>query len=284
MPLRSRVRSVVQPEIRTRKELLTYVVRVTALCGTLAVAFDVVNQLTFFIGWEAAIRSWVISAFIGCGIAAPVAFAIARAHLELYRAKLKVEELSRTDSLTGLLNRRALLEPVEGYPPELMALVIADIDRFKRVNDTHGHLTGDRVIKLVGQAMQTELGRFGRVGRIGGEEFALVSESADTDRLLKGLWDFRDRVASTDIVAGSETFRITISIGVAVRKPGDSFDTLFCEADRALYLAKAGGRNRVVSAADTETAEPPAPRDQTEEAPAEDAVDAPNLRKYRSAV
>ena len=263
-----------QPEIRSREELLTYVVRVTVLCGTLAVALDVVNQLTFFIDWETSVRSWTISAFVGCGIAAPVAFAIARAHLDLYRAKLTVEELSRTDPLTGLLNRRALLEPIEGCPPEIMALVIADIDRFKRVNDTHGHLAGDKVIKMVGQAMQAELGMFGRIGRIGGEEFALVSTSAATGRLMQSLWDFRDRIASTPIVAGSATFRITISVGVAARKEGQSFDELFAEADRALYLAKASGRNRVASAEDIDATDPPATAGETAEAE--------QRRKYRS--
>ncbi len=276
MHLRSRLRSVVQPEIRTDKELLTYVVRVSVLCVALAVILDVVNQLTFFVDWGTSLRSWVISAFVASAIAAPVAFAIARAHLELYRAKQAVEELSRTDPLTGLLNRRALLEPVEGSPPEVMALVIADIDRFKTVNDTHGHLVGDEVIKMVGRAMQAELGAFGRVGRIGGEEFALVSSSVATDKLMTGLWEFRDRIAATSIVVGSASVKVTISIGVASRKEGQDFDALFAEADRALYLAKASGRNRVVSAADLERPETPPDVDET----ASSAL----RRRFRSAI
>jgi diguanylate cyclase (GGDEF)-like protein len=256
MFLRGRLRSVAQPVIRTDRELLIYVVRVTVLCIALAVALDVVNQLTFFIDWETSFRSWMISALVAGVIAAPVAFAIARAHLELYRAKMVVEELSRIDPLTGLLNRRALFESTEGALPEVMALVIADIDRFKTVNDTHGHLAGDEVIRMVGQAMKAHLGAFGRVGRIGGEEFALVSASVATETLMRGLWDFCDRVAATPIVAGSASVKITISIGLASRREGQDFDALFAEADRALYLAKASGRNRVVSAADLEQAEP----------------------------
>jgi diguanylate cyclase (GGDEF)-like protein len=271
MPLKRRL-SFVRPAIRTDKELVAYVVRITILCGVLAVALDVINQLVFFIDWETSIRSWVISAFVATGIAAPVAFAIARAHLELYRAKLAVEELSRTDPLTGLLNRRALLGNAEEPAPQVMALVIADIDRFKTVNDTHGHMAGDEVIKMVGRAMEAELGTFGRVGRLGGEEFALVSSSAATEELMTGLWDFRDRIASTPIVVGSASVRVTISIGVASRKEGQSFAELFVDADRALYLAKASGRNRVVSAEDlqrSDSAEPEQPS-----VPAE--------RKYRS--
>jgi diguanylate cyclase (GGDEF)-like protein len=273
--IKERLLSIARPEIRNRKELRAYVVRVTVLCGALAVALDVVNQLTFFIDWETSIRSWVISAFVGSSIAAPVSFAIARAHLELYRAKLAVEKLSRTDPLTGLLNRRALLEPIEGAPPEVMALVIADIDRFKTVNDTHGHLAGDEVIKMVGHAMQEALGRYGRIGRIGGEEFALVSTSAATNDLVESLWDFRDRIASTPIVVGSASVGVTISIGVASRKNGQSLDELFAEADRALYLAKASGRNRVVSAEDIRSAESAESN--------EEAADTVERRQYRSA-
>ncbi len=258
MFLRNRLRSVAQPVIRTDRELGVYVVRVTVLCVALAVTLDVVNQLTFFIDWETSVRSWVISALVAGAIATPVAFAIARAHLQLYRAKMAVEHLSKIDPLTGLLNRRALLEPLEGHPTEVMALVIADIDRFKTVNDTHGHLAGDEVIKMVGQAMQAGLGTFGRVGRIGGEEFALVSSSAATEKLMAGLWDFCERIAATPIVVGSASVKVTISVGVASRKNGQDFDALFAEADRALYLAKAAGRNRVVSAADLEQGEPAA--------------------------
>lgn len=274
MFLRDRLRSVAQPVIRNDRELAVYVVRVTILCVALAVTLDVVNQLTFFIDWETSVRSWVISTLVAGAIATPVAFAIARAHLHLYRAKMAVEHLSKVDPLTGLLNRRALLEPIGGVPTEVMALVIADIDRFKTVNDTHGHLAGDEVIKMVGQAMQAGLGTFGRVGRIGGEEFALVSSSVATDKLMTGLWDFCDRIAATPIVVGSARVKVTISIGVASRKDGQDFDALFAEADRALYLAKAAGRNRVVSAADLERADPSA---------VEEPASAFERRQYRSA-
>jgi diguanylate cyclase (GGDEF)-like protein len=274
MPLQSRLSLFVRPRIRTDRELAGYVVRVTILCVALAVALDVINQLAFFIDWETSIRSWVISTFVAGGIAMPVAFAIARAHLELYRAKLIVDELSRTDPLTGLLNRRALLEPADGMTPKVMALVIADIDRFKTVNDTHGHMAGDEVIKMVGQAMEAELGAFGRVGRLGGEEFALVSPSTATDELMTGLWDFRDRIGATPIVVGAASVKVTISIGVASRKEGQSFSELFIEADRALYLAKASGRNRVVSSDDLQRTDVSTP-EQSNGASAE--------RKYRSA-
>jgi len=274
MPLPKRLPPIARPMIRTERELVAYVVRVVVLCAVLAVALDVLNQLTFFIDWQTSFRSWIISALVASVIAAPVALAIARTHLELYEAKLVVEELSRTDPLTGLLNRRALLGFTDGGMPEVMALVIADIDRFKAVNDSHGHLAGDEVIKMIGHAMQAELGTFGQVGRIGGEEFALVSSAGATEILIAALWDFRDRIAATPIVVGSASIRVTISIGVASRRPDQSFAELFAEADRALYLAKASGRNRVVSSDELHEPDITTPR--------EPAAEASSERKYRS--
>ena len=275
MPFRSRLHSIVRPLIRNEGELSAYVLRLTVFCTLLALGFDVVNQLTFFVSWEASFRSWLITTLVASGITASVAVAIARAHLELYRAKLAVEVLSRTDPLTGLLNRRALLESIEEMQAGFMVLAIADIDRFKSVNDTHGHLVGDEVIKMVARALETELGRFGQIGRLGGEEFGFVATNAELDELLAKLWDFRDRVATTPTIVGSAGVWITISIGVATRKAGQSYTELFAEADRALYLAKASGRNRVVSADDLPVAE---------FAAAEEQLDAAESgRKFRSA-
>ena len=237
------------PSIRSRRELLHYVTRTTLICVALAVVLDVINQMVFFIDWETSIRSWIVTVGVATTVAVPVLFLIGRAYLQLYNAKLAVDELSRTDPLTGLLNRRALLEQAEDGPFGALALVIVDIDRFKRINDVHGHLAGDSVIRTVGQAMAAELGDLGRVGRLGGEEFALVSTSNAENHLIDRLWAFRDRIAANPIVTSGASIQVTISAGVACRTDGQSFDELYAEADRALYLAKASGRNRIVSAA-----------------------------------
>lgn len=123
--------------------------------------------------------------------------------------------------------------------------MIVDIDRFKRVNDTHGHLAGDMVIRSVGQMMSAELGAFGSVARVGGEEFALLSSGVPAHELAEGLITFRERVEATSILVNGSAVKVTISAGVAVRSDGDTFDQLFSHADRALYAAKTSGRNRV---------------------------------------
>jgi diguanylate cyclase (GGDEF)-like protein len=235
--------------IENGRQLLRFVVRSALLCVVVAVGLDVVNQLVFFIDWQTAIRSWVVTVFVALVIAVPFLVAIAHANMRLYQAKQAVDELSRTDPLTGIPNRRALLEFARVPELSVMALAIVDIDRFKRVNDTHGHLVGDEVIRVVAHTMVSELGGFGHVGRLGGEEFALLSSSSAPE-LMQRLWDFRDRIAKSPIIVGSTVVRISISIGVAQRDKGQSFEGLFVEADRALYLAKAAGRNRVVSASD----------------------------------
>lgn len=236
---------IFRASITNERELYIYVASITAICVVVALAVDVANQLTFFVDWPSCFRSWTITAILVLCLAGPISRTIGKAHLELYRAKLLAEELGRTDQLTGLPNRRALMEAANAARPETLALVIVDIDRFKRVNDTHGHLAGDAVIRAVGQMMSAELGAFGQVSRVGGEEFALLSFGAPAETLAARLIGFRERVQSTPIVIGGLAVSVTISAGVAVTGDGDTFDKLFSEADRALYAAKTSGRNRV---------------------------------------
>lgn len=236
---------IIGADIRSERDLRRFVVRLMGLCVAAALAVDVINQLTFFAGWEASIRSWIISALVAMAISLPVGVAVGRAYLALFRAKEEVLELSRRDPLTGLLNRRALLESAE-QPPECVVLIIVDIDRFKPINDTHGHLVGDDAIRIVARTMQDELGDFGLVGRLGGEEFALVSPEPVSDAMMARLWRFRDHIAALPIIAGEVVVHVTISAGVAQRHPGQPLLDLYRAADRALYAAKAGGRNQIV--------------------------------------
>jgi len=239
------LRRLVRPVIVDRRDLAGYVATTAVVCVILALAFDVANQLTFFESWEVAIRSWTITVVVVLTIAIPVAFAIGRAHLELYKAKLTVEKLSRVDPLTDLPNRRAIFDIAEGAHAQTMVLVIFDIDRFKNVNDTHGHMAGDQVIRRVSQMMADALRPLGTVGRIGGEEFMLVGRDIDVDRLVASLADFREQLAATPIVLKDTAVAVTMSAGVAVRSAGVAFNDLYADADRALYRAKALGRNRI---------------------------------------
>jgi diguanylate cyclase (GGDEF)-like protein len=246
---RTSIVSVLRGTITSERELVVYVIGISLVCIAIALAVDVANQLLFFVDWATCIRSWTITTVLVLALAVPIARTIGKSHLALYRAKLLADHLGRTDQLTGLPNRRALMEAVYRTEAHVLALVIVDIDRFKRVNDTHGHLAGDAVIKAVGEIMLAELGQLGQVARVGGEEFALLSSEVSRDNLEQKLSGFRDKVSSTRIVVSGVGVRVTVSAGVALQKEGETFDQLYSAADQALYAAKHAGRNCIQFAA-----------------------------------
>jgi len=235
---------VMRPTIRNERELVQYVVLVAAFALAFALAVDVVNQLSFFENWARCLRSWSITAAVCLVIATPIAYSIGHTHLELFRAKELADNLSRIDSLTGLSNRRALIDDAESSLAEVLALAIFDVDRFKGVNDAYGHLVGDAALRTVGRMMQEELGGVGLVARIGGEEFALLTSRASLENMVERLLAFRDRLRATPILIDDITLRVTVSAGIVLRENGDGFDRLYGLADRALYEAKAAGRNQ----------------------------------------
>ncbi|MDQ1080819.1 GGDEF domain-containing protein [Pseudoroseomonas cervicalis] len=242
--MRELFRRIAAPQLRDRAGLVRYVATASCLAVLLALAVDVAQQLIFFTDWATALRSWAVTIVLAAGIAVLLLGWIGRSHLALYQAKQAVELLSRTDPLTGLANRRALLEAAERGGMALMVLVIIDIDHFKRVNDTHGHRIGDGVLQAASAIMAWELGGEGVLGRLGGEEFALLAPGEAPEALLQRLVRLRDRLAQQPVVVDGRAVSITISAGAALQ-PADSFDALYSEADRALYAAKQGGRNRI---------------------------------------
>jgi diguanylate cyclase (GGDEF)-like protein len=137
------------------------------------------------------------------------------------------------------------MEASEDSSARTMVLVIADVDRFKIVNDTYGHRVGDVVLQTVGPIMTSHLAKFGLVGRLGGEEFALISSAASVDEIVSALEELLCVIAKTAIIVPDGAVSVTMSVGVAAREPGESFERLYSEADDALYLAKRGGRNRI---------------------------------------
>lgn len=226
-------------ELRNERDLRHYVLRTTILCVSIALAADIANQFIFFSSWLTAIRSWSITIAVVVAIAVPVSRKIGKAQIALYRA-------GTTDELTGLLNRRAFLDGVDDTT--FLALIIVDVDHFKRVNDRHGHWIGDQVLRTTAAMMAQLLGAFGRVGRLGGEEFALIAYRDDHALMLRQLEAFRETVARTPIFTDTAAVSITISAGVATRHGNQTFEQLFIRADRALYEAKTLGRNRIVLA------------------------------------
>lgn len=161
-----------------------------------------------------------------------------------------------TDALTGLANRRAVWERLgsdverartSGQP---LSLAVLDIDHFKRINDTHGHPAGDAVIVTAATRMTAVLRAGDFVGRIGGEEFALVMPGTDEAAAAAVCERLRLVLAAEPVTTGADrTIPITVSTGVASLIGGESGDSLFSRADKALYAAKRAGRNQVKVAA-----------------------------------
>ena len=167
-------------------------------------------------------------------------------------------ELSRvayTDVLTGLPNRRAIVARFEEEAArasrrhERLALAVFDLDRFKEVNDAHGHASGDEVLKAAAAAFASVTRGEDILARIGGEEFLVVLASCDSiDGALQAAERMREAVARIDLAVGDGSVRITASGGVALYPDeGRDWDLLFAIADRRLYAAKGAGRNRVVA-------------------------------------
>ncbi len=166
------------------------------------------------------------------------------------------------DSLTGLKNRRGLERAVEDLlrePPGLMglALLLADIDHFKVVNDTYGHVLGDKVIRAVAHVLRSNIKGRDVAARLGGEEFAVLLPQTTLTGAAAVAEQIRGTVAQGRICRpdGNESIgQVTLSVGVAVAQPGDTLEALLERADAAMYTAKRAGRNRVSVAGDTKGA------------------------------
>lgn len=176
-----------------------------------------------------------------------------RLRIERDRARAseaQAHELARRDSLTGLRNRRGFVESVgplldraraDGLPA---ALLLVDIDRFKSINDLHGHEAGDVVLSRVGHRIGSWEGAMCTVGRIGGEEFALLTIGLEGAVLGRFAESVRTGIAACDHRDTIGEQAVTASVGVAEAHPAADFRHLFRLADEALYEAKHGGRNR----------------------------------------
>jgi diguanylate cyclase len=167
------------------------------------------------------------------------------------------QKMALSDALTDLPNRRAfdinLKEAMELARKNRQPLSIGfcDIDHFKAVNDTHGHATGDRVIRFVADALRKVVGPKIHVARHGGEEFALIFANLDAESAAELLDQARDTLAEKNLLARdtqAEIGHVSFSGGVAELRSGENSSGLLMRADNALYRAKEGGRNRVLIA------------------------------------
>ena len=170
-------------------------------------------------------------------------------HEQARLVEMKAAE-ARTDVLTGLANRRAFDDKVKACCEEFQrshrpfSLILGDIDHFKKFNDTHGHQTGDEVLRGTARVLRGSARDSDFVARYGGEEMAIVLPGTNADEAIRALERARQAVESARFRSPSCELNVTISFGVAELQPGEDEKALIRRADAALYAAKQAGRNR----------------------------------------
>jgi diguanylate cyclase (GGDEF)-like protein len=180
----------------------------------------------------------------------------ARATALAQEMTVELRQLATTDFLTGLANRRAFMAKVgdelarlQRAPDQRAAMLMLDLDHFKHINDQHGHAAGDAVLQHFAQLAAVELRKNDMAGRVGGEEFAILLPGADVVSAQAFAERLRTRLRQNALDWQGRTIAVTVSIGIAALDHNDgSPDAVLVRADQALYRAKAGGRDQVVSA------------------------------------
>ncbi len=170
---------------------------------------------------------------------------------ELLLALESQSQAAITDPLTGLYNRRAMDQHLNalwaGQITMPLSVLMLDIDDFKRINDTYGHPSGDQVIRQVAETLRRCLRAEDNAFRYGGEEFMVLLPNTPLEGAIRVAESIRGRIEALNMAHHEDGLvQCTVSLGVAARQDREDRDSLFQRADRALYQAKSGGRNRVV--------------------------------------
>ncbi|MGE8601931.1 biofilm regulation diguanylate cyclase SiaD [Bordetella trematum] len=166
-----------------------------------------------------------------------------------------LEETARRDPLTGLFNRRALMEMIRrqvqrsARTGQGFVVAMLDVDHFKSVNDRYGHDTGDRVLVELANVLLQSIRATDQCGRWGGEEFLLLLPDTSLTAAQPALDRVVEGVRALSVGVGDETLRLTVSVGMADHRLGETFSETLSRADQALYLAKHDGRDRVALSA-----------------------------------
>jgi len=177
----------------------------------------------------------------------------AQAAFVIGRLVQKLHILSSTDQLTHLANRRTLIRQLEKEDARYRrngrkyAIAIMDLDHFKRINDTYGHLAGDQVLRVVSSALTSDVRGIDVVSRYGGEEFLVLMPEIEIDDVQSVGERIRTHISELVIPFQSTFLSVTVSVGLAVPYEGDvTYESVIKRADDSLYAAKAAGRNRVI--------------------------------------
>jgi diguanylate cyclase (GGDEF)-like protein len=217
--------------------------------------FTIATAVSFLFGESARLLLYYGLPLSMVAAAVLVALGVADRLREQRVALSEAQRRAQLDPLTGVLNRSSLVERLEaaclraqarGLP---IALLFIDLDHFKSINDTHGHLAGDACLRAVVGPIQSELRQSDVIGRYGGEEFVVIMPDTDETTAVAVAERIRHAVGASRIDIGEQQIGMTVSIGVAsLHRDAPDLASLLRRADQAMYAAKRGGRNRVVAA------------------------------------
>jgi diguanylate cyclase len=201
-----------------------------------------------------SVMSVATSSTIDHGIQAASSLGDKSAELETVKSKLEeYKKLADTDPLTHIWNRRAFDKRIAKIYDNktgilFNALILADIDRFKEVNDRYGHPVGDRILQIIAEILRENVREGAFVARTGGEEFALIVEGASEEATFELANRIREAIHQApfgNIQTGENYGPISISMGICMASEADGPEDLYAKADRAMYRSKVGGRNQV---------------------------------------
>jgi diguanylate cyclase (GGDEF)-like protein len=224
--------------------------------GAVRGGISVITPAEGFLGQMRTNRSQIIiSSIMTIGILLAILYFLSwKLAIRLDEVQTRLRRIAVTDDLTGLKNRRYIMTHLDkeyqravrtGAP---LSVIVIDIDHFKKVNDTYGHAFGDLVLKAVSREMEGSLRSYDLLGRIGGEEFIVASPGSTLDDAAGLAERIRDRIRNTVVANGAQETAVTVSAGVTSLSEQDAkADNLLARADSALYLAKQGGRDRVIA-------------------------------------
>lgn len=231
--------------------VLRYALHLSARMAVVAWALIVLLHLLFhtlgllpYSVWQGIIIGTVMGVPLTLVLGVLATTVVGRSITALADARLEYLRQSRTDMLSGLPNRRAFTEALAA--DERGVLLLLDIDRFKQINDRYGHLAGDDVIVAVARELAGLAGDHHLIARIGGEEFAVVFRDMMMQDARQAAEQARRAIEAQLISAGGQTIRVSVSGGLAAIGPGRDYAAAYSAADKALYLAKGSGRNRIV--------------------------------------
>lgn len=239
--------------IRTRNDALRFTIAATLLCVVVAA---VTTSAVFNLVQPDSHFAYVVSGCLIITIIIPIISIILSANvLSVEKVRMELLEQAQLDPLTGLMNRRAFREAVKREQRRMerlnydAAILMVDIDFFKHVNDVHGHSAGDMVLQAVAKSLKENVRpSMDYVARWGGEEFIILLAGTDIQGAKIAAERLRRSVENLDPSIGKVRLGVTACFGCTELRTGQLLDEAIDLADRCLYQAKNGGRNRVVAA------------------------------------